>query len=401
MRKLAKKVRVGFALILVALVFTNAFEYWAEQRQHLVINHSPFTIYYASYLICALIFAFDRASIRRALDTPVVRWTFGAILLATWGMLRRSFMAPPGIDEYTFERIFGIQLNAFAFMIACVIIFDDDTVLYTARRAIAVATVLGIVLNVYELFYPGWLNQQTIGRSAGLYVNPNDGGMALALGCLMSVSVVPSALREVFVLACLAGVVTTLSREALLGLAIVMIGMSIGGVLAWKRMLATALCGAIVLTAIGINSAIKENKIFYDATSRFYSVDQSAAGRLQMDFKMLDEFEEAPLLGHGFGTSTYWAAAESHNLYLSFLADYGIIGLLVIPSLVLSIGWRRRNKEFYVFALIFMSWCFLTHFVFDLGFALMTLGIEAVQTGRQGPEISDPAFASSRLRHGA
>jgi hypothetical protein len=57
------------------------------------------------------------------------------------------------------------------------------------------------------------------------------------------------------------------------------------------------------------------------------------------------------------------------------MADYGIIGLFVIPALVWSV--RRRSWDSYAFAVIMLLWCFFNHNVFSNSFALITLAIQA------------------------
>jgi hypothetical protein len=103
--------------------------------------------------------------------------------------------------------------------------------------------------------------------------------------------------------------------------------------------------------------------------------DTSARDRLHLAEKTLEQFEEAPLIGQGFGTAIFWADDQSHNAYLGLLADCGILGILVIPGLIFSI--RRAEWEFYTFASIFLLWAFFYHDVFVASFALIAIAVEA------------------------
>jgi O-antigen ligase len=96
---------------------------------------------------------------------------------------------------------------------------------------------------------------------------------------------------------------------------------------------------------------------------------------LHLAEKTLEEFEDAPLFGQGFGTTLYWSGLASHNLYLSLIADLGVAGIIVIPALVLSVG--RRSWDSYAFAVVFLLWCFFDHMVLSDSFALISLAIQA------------------------
>ena len=107
----------------------------------------------------------------------------------------------------------------------------------------------------------------------------------------------------------------------------------------------------------------------------FGSRDASVRDRLRIAEKALAVFESNPFLGQGFGTATYWNDEQTHNLYLSLLADYGIIGLFVIPALVWSL--RRNSWDSYAFAVTILLWCFFYHNVFSYSFALISFAIQA------------------------
>jgi hypothetical protein len=123
---------------------------------------------------------------------------------------------------------------------------------------------------------------------------------------------------------------------------------------------------------------MRENKVLgADNLSRvtFGSRDASVRDRLRIAEKALAVFESNPFLGQGFGTATYWNDEQTHNLYLSLLADYGIIGLFVIPALVWSL--RRNSWDSYAFAVTILLWCFFNHNVFSYSFALISFAIQA------------------------
>ena len=97
----------------------------------------------------------DLKSAKRFLEKPIVLWAFAAMMLFTWGMLVRVFNAPAGIEDYDFFRLFGLRVNDIGFLLCCTMIFDDPDALQITKRAVAVATLAGVALNIYDFMFPG------------------------------------------------------------------------------------------------------------------------------------------------------------------------------------------------------------------------------------------------------
>jgi O-antigen ligase len=390
---LANTVRIPSAILLIALEFTSLFPFLAEGGKTPVTNErSRYTLYFAAYGICALIVALDFKSAKRFLEKPLVLWAFAALMLFTWGMLVRMFNAPAGMNDYYFFRVFGLQINAIGFLLCCTMIFDDLAVLQVTKRAVVVATLVGVVLNIYDFMFPGFFSYN-LGRAAGLYVNPNFSGISLALGCVIGLSAIRRPWRqEAFVLVSFIGVLVTFSREAILVFGCVLVGGNLAGQLRLRRLAVAGGIGVALFVAFNMgNSLLSEKIASSDQWSRLtsHSLDDSAGGRANLAKEALDVFEEAPLLGQGFGTNVYLDnELGSHNFYLSLLADHGIVGIFLIPTLLLSIG--RKSWDFYAFAAAFLVFCLFSHNVFDQAAVLISLAIEAVEAHPWHATIYDP-----------
>ena len=378
----ANFVRITSALLLIALEFTSLVPFLAEGGTTPVTTpHSRYPVYFAAYGICALIMALDLKSATRFLEKPLVRWAFAALMLFTWGMLVRMFNAPAGMNDYNFFRMFGLQVNAIGFLLCCTMIFDDPSVLQITKRAVAIATLVGVVFNIYDFMFPGFFSYYP-GRSAGLYVNPNVSGISLVFGCVIGLSAIRRPWwREVFVAVIFIGVLVTFSRESILAFGIVVIGVSLAGRLSLRSLAVAGGIGVALFVAFNMgNNFLSEKIASSDQWSRLtsHSLDESASGRATLANEALDVFEEAPLLGQGFGTGFYWNnELGSHNFYLSLLADHGIIGIFLIPTLLLSIG--RKSWDFYAFAGAFLVYCLFSHNVLDEGACLISLAIQAAE----------------------
>lgn len=397
--RLAQNIRIGTALLLIGFEFTNLFTYLAEWSNR-GVQHSRYPLQFAAYGVCLLIIVLDRKNLKRVLEKRIVVWAFAFLLLLTWAMLVRTFNSPVGVSDYRFFREFGLVINNIGFLLACVLIFDDPYVLWVTKRAVMIATLVGIPLIVYDVFYPGFFSDIP-GRGAGLYVDPNSAGMALVFGCLIGLDTIRrSWQKDLFVMCCLVGVLATFSREAAISFAVILIVGSLCRVFSPHRLI---IVGAVVTTLFVVknldNTLTDKNILTSDVQARltFQWSDSSTKDRERLMYKTLELFEASPLIGQGFGTTTYWADIPAHNTYLNLMVDCGILGALVIPGLILSI--RRRTWDFNTFAVIFLLWGFLNHQVLSELYALITIAVLAVQRDdAQATSLGSYAAANFAVR---
>lgn len=73
------------------------------------------------------------------------------------------------------------------------------------------------------------------------------------------------------------------------------------------------------------------------------------------------------------------------------MADYGILGLLVIPAMAWSL--RRKAWDSYTFAVVLLLWCLFDHNLFSDSFALISLAIQA----NERPNNPESSWESQRL----
>lgn len=375
--------RLIVALALIAGEFTNLVPYLSfvaasnANTAHLALHIPAYDLEYLSYVVCLLIVLSDPRSLKALIDKPVFIWVFVAVIVFTWGMLIRVMNTPTGYYGYLLMRPFGLRLNALAFMLSCTMIFADRGVLAATKRGVVWATLLAVALNCYEVFYPGVFSLDP-GRAAGLYGDPNGSGIAIVFGTLIGLSVVSKRWRELFVLAAGVGVVATFSRQAMLALLILVLVCAFARVICiWKVVLAgTLACVAFVSLNLGTtltsSGVLDANNV---ARLRMTLSGTSATERVEVARMMWDRFAAAPLLGNGFNTAGFWTHRQSHDLYLSFMADHGILGVLLLPALALSLF--RRHWHYYAFASVLLLWQLFDHELFMYAFALIVLGIEA------------------------
>ena len=222
-------------------------------------------------------------------------------------------------------------------LVAFVILFADRDAVQIGRRLLVLATVCAVLLNIFEVFRP--LTFSVIfGRSAGLYLNPNIAASAVVMGMVLSLECVRPAFRLPYAALCGVGVFTTLSRSGILAWAVACVLLALFGrfryTLRWGALF--AMVGMVVVFSVSptVISDIVAAIEFLDGgkLSRLTAggnVMQSTSivVRAEAIRESLSMFESHPLLGEGTGATREWRISEgTHNIYLRFLAEHGIVG---------------------------------------------------------------------------
>jgi hypothetical protein len=286
------------------------------------------------------------------------------------------------------------------------VLMADAATRTITRRAIAVSTMLTVAINVWEITHPMAFSV-ALGRSASFYVNPNIAGAALVSGLLLALPIVPARLREVFALLVGAGVFLTLSRGALLCFGLVLVVLLASRQLRVQR-LSLLTGGGLLLVASVVGTMMASGELSYlsGGADRFvrqrlgigsreeFSADVSASSRSNLAMHALDLFGERPLTGFGTGATVEWNEPEStHNIYVRHLAEYGVLGALLMPALLL-LAWPRYRQHksgihrtaAQAFVAFVALWGVFSHNVADDAFVLIGLALITALPGRDDPE---------------
>src|SRR5207237_210395 len=154
---------------------------------------------------------------------PVAIWCFG------FGWLTVAWFLQSSQSEMAWQEV-RWRFMAIIEILTFLMIFREPGSTRFARQTLVVAVVFGVGLNIYEVFAP--LSFSTvIGRSAGLYMNPNMAGEALVLGMILSVTVLEAQYRVPFILLTGIGILPTFSRAAILTWVI-----AVGGLILLRRL---------------------------------------------------------------------------------------------------------------------------------------------------------------------
>lgn len=344
----------------------------------------------AAYAIfVAAILAAKRSKLRFPIRHPIagfyiwlIVYLFYVYMLYFWG---------PGVEH---KAQYLISATEITIVSVCTIYLITAT--KSVRLVVAALTLLAVmvsIINVWDFASPTF--SKVPGRAAGLYENPTIAGNVLVLMMPIAVLSVRPRLRLWFCLLCGLGVLATFSRgvwivwcvgfgllvyfnvvhipvrrsqKLLLGLIVVVV---------FLGFLFSGGMGHLAET-IGLDSYLTENTkarlgIGAEVISG-YSVEQ----RVGLVWYSFQQWAEAPLLGHGLSATQSWGLQyRPHNMFLLFLVEGGIFGLIVFLSLFFVIG-LRKNTIVLIFAVQYAVSSMFTHNNLEQPAVLMLLSLVVV-----------------------
>lgn len=308
-----------------------------------------------------------------------------------------SFPSNPG--EAGLQQLRTRILSELFLLLMFVIFSKYPQVQNITRLAICGAVVLAIFNNIIELSDPtifGGLNNT--GRAAGFYVNPNITGCALMLGLIFGIGVLPQKLRILYAVIVLIGIFMTFSRGAMLGWFLVMgifyatnsisrrqLVIWIVSLLGIAIIFGSALSGLFDLDELQRSGMITAN--FDNIRERLEWLqnpksEDSADSRLEVVAIAWQMFGDHPWIGNGLASTdnlNNWGIS-THNMYLLYIADHGIIGILILPSLVYAVLRNAQGESKYIgwaFGSFILLWGCFSHNILEERYILMCFSLMA------------------------
>ena len=313
---------------------------------------------------------------RLTIQSPWVRratLSFGIFIL--WSL----FSAGWALDQLNSLYTFAKMLIHFAFLVVVVDTLSDRKTLLQTLMLMALVSGLGALAM---LFVPGLAEVQTSGsrtKFAGTGANAVSITMGLAVvGCvavlplrrsLLSISVALGAAIPMML-----ATLRTGTRSVLIG---VPIAAAFGACLAyWKKVGRLALLLGIVAALSGgsLYWAVQSDFITGKLRDRLLGALESDAYetnvRLSLWSEALALYVENPL-GAGGGNEPLlveesrggYGALEAHNVYLSVLLEYNIVGLGLLLAAMASLGWgivRIKDLGMRASAAMIFTFCILS-----------------------------------------
>jgi O-antigen ligase len=311
------------------------------------------------------------------------------------------------------EDLLRSKIIAALFILIFPYVFSDLRVKHAFGLGCGVLACFGAGLNVFDLVTSTF--STTAGRAAGFYLNPNIAGFMIPCLGLIAMPALPRWGRYLVWAMVVVGTVVTFSRAAYLFLIVATIGLTWLGYLGSRRRrflfpaLALALSAAFVLAlstgalytvvaASPLGPHLNENAI-----QRLGGGEQSAlendstTQRAELVALALEHFSRSPLIGSGFNATNDWEIDQStHNIYLLFMVEGGLIGLGVYLLLLGYLTFRARDVGVLLALLVALQGLFNHNLLDDLQQSLVFAALMIVGTAWR-PEQDRAAMAGSRL----
>ncbi len=270
-------------------------------------------------------------------------------------------------------------------------------------------TILGVTLLNVSMFVYEFLNplafheiQRAAGRSSGFYDDSNTAGIAIILGMIFTIDMIKPKYRLFYALFIFLGIASTFSRGSIAGWALVVGLFILTKVIPRYQMPLVLLFFMIIISILSTQlnnlkylKTANGNALFQkDTLARveflidpFAQKDNSKASRLHHLEDAWKKFERSPFIGNGLGSGQNTAtisqvgkAQRSHNTYLDLMVEYGFLGALIFPSLLVACVWEAEGpfkKQASVFVLFLMSQGFFSHTLLSESCSLIFYAIMA------------------------
>jgi O-antigen ligase len=346
------------------------------------------------FLVASLPLLARPGALRKVVLSPLAMWCAGYLVInAFWFALGPT-------NDLSFQTI-RERLVAVVFLLLASIWFTDARVHRSVRNALGIAVVLACAVNVYDLFHPLQLSI-VIGRAAGLYINPNIAAAAILFMTVLAYDGLSGRRRMGVLVAGLIGVLLTASRGAALTAVAVLGIFWLRGRLRARQVLAgLALLVVAAVGGLAITGNLSTVGLLIDATSaqreRLSLGDDNAGDEMSTETRRkvaeraIEMFLEHPVAGAGLGATARSTSDLTHNMYLMFMAEYGAVGAIIFPALVVAVTWGARG-EMRTTALAsagFLTfWALFSHNVLDEFQLLLFMALLAGMCNASAPAVA-------------
>jgi O-antigen ligase len=323
------------------------------------------------------------------------------------------------------------QYRTILFIVLMLVIFAyHPLVAKWTKWTILFVTLLNTASYLYEFLNPlaFYIEQRAPGRSAGVYQDSNAAGIALVVGMLYTMDLIKPRYRLFYALLIFVGLAPTFSRGSIAGWVLVMGFLILKKTIPRYQMPLLAVFFVVMIsilsTQIGQLKFLKssDGKPLFnkDSLARVEFLinpleqkDDSKSAREGYVLISWQKFARHPFIGNGLGSgeishglSATGVPMRSHNTYLDQMVEFGFLGALFFPSLLLVSIWqaegefRKQAIAFMIFLLFqgFFSHTLMNEFCSLIFYAIMAnLAIHSkVQSGNQ--RVRDEYLEQLNLR---
>ena len=125
--------------------------------------------------------------------------------------------------------------------------------------------------------------------------------------------------------------------------------------------------------------------------------EESADARMEVVAIAWGMFGDRPLLGNGLASTdnlNNWGIS-THNMYLLYVADHGILGILILPTLVYAVTRNAQGESKYIgwaFSAFILLWGCFSHNILEERYILMCFALMAAMNRSSRLKIKRKSF---------
>lgn len=366
----------GLLAVASILVFFTRFDVYSQDLGPII----PLYWMIGFFILSLPIFA-SLINRLESISFNVLKWSVGYIILSLISILIQPKFPAQQYLEDQFRTII------FLFMMLAIFAYHP-LVTKWVKSAILAITVVNVGMFVYEFFNPLAFHtiQRAAGRSSGFYDDSNTAGIAIILGMIFTIDMIKPKYRLFYALFIFLGIASTFSRGSIAGWVLV-VGLFIVTQIIPRYQMPFLLIFFMVTVSIlstqlnnlkYLKTADGEHLFQKDTLARveflidpFAQKDDSQASRLHHVEDAWKKFDGSPFIGNGLGAgqnaatiSQVGKAQRSHNTYLDLMVEYGFLGALIFPGILLASIWQVQGtlkKQALAFVLFLLSQGFFSH----------------------------------------
>jgi O-Antigen ligase len=295
---------------------------------------------------------------------------------------------------------FRLRMSSMVFICLMYVIYEQRS-LKQVKYAILAVVFMSIATDFYELVVPKFFSELNTGRPAGFYINPNKAGCALVLGTIFTIDLIKKPYRWLYLILVFSGIAATFSRGSLLGWTLCAFFLTLAKFLSEKRrtVFISVLSLVLILALVNPIKAISDyfggtDGASWDVLDRLEQFqnpsleDDSAKERKAVVGFAWVLFGNHPFWGNGLASTYKWTVSEvsTHNMYLFYMADHGILGAIILPGAIFAVVWRNKgqpNVQLLCFAVFMSLWGIFSHNVLEERYILSTFALMAALNTNQ------------------
>jgi O-Antigen ligase len=373
--------------IITAFLFFSDFPDWLLAAPIVPINPLSWIMVFA---VLAIPFYKKLAN----LPKPLLAWMLFYVGIALLSLMTVS------ADEISFTD-FRSKVLSVLFIALMYSIFQQRSI-NQVKCTILFVLFMSVCNNMMELLNPRMFSESNVGRPAGFYIDPNKTGCALMLMMLLSVNIVKKPYRWIILLVAGIGIMATFSRGAIIGWVICTLLLIIGRVVCEQRRKVIVPIVIFIMLLASLNPLQALTDYFkgdptganWDIVNRLEEFqnpslkEDSAMERQAVAAGGWMLFGNHPFWGNGLASTRKWMVSEvsTHNMYLYYMADHGILGVLFLPGAIFAVVYRNRGEEQTIlicFAVFLSLWGLFSHEVLAERYTLSSFALIAAMNTNQ------------------